>query len=266
MRTAFVAVSILGLGMVAGVGLGHAAPKTAFEATALLSQSFAINAKCHVLPDAERDELMDFLARAEIALAEQSSVKEARAAVAKGRTAGNASTCSTDDKQLVMTTLGFARHAQAGSQTQEAGANPIKTAPDRESLPVKAASTTVKPQAQADAQPVTAAVAVAEPPAEVKPKKVKTKKPQPVKAQVLPEVKKAPLKKRASSSSLSRYANVAQKYYVELKCRSMSGAAVKRLYANVLANHRKALAENDPAAVKSMLRAAEARAGSARCG
>jgi hypothetical protein len=72
-------------------------------------------------------------------------------------------------------------------------------------------------------------------------------------------------RKITGKPSLVRYAGVAEKYYVELKCRSMSGAAIKRLYATVLSSHRKALAENDAAQVRTMLRSAEARAGSARC-
>jgi hypothetical protein len=223
-----------------------AAPQSVIEATTLISQSYAINAKCNLLAEAEREELMDFLARAEIALAEQASVKIARDAINKGKSLGQAVSCDDSARQLVVSTLALARGAETQIELQEAKIEPAEKEP---------------PPVQAAAAPLTQPVALAVVQQDPVPKKPKKALAQPPKEKV-----QAQRQKKKAAPSLAQYAGVAEKYYVELKCRSMSGPAVKRLYANVLSNHRKAVAENGAAPVKAMLRAAEARAGAARCG
>jgi hypothetical protein len=65
--------------------------------------------------------------------------------------------------------------------------------------------------------------------------------------------------------SLASYSNLAQKYYVELKCHTMPMSRAKRMYENVLAQHRAAVASDGAGAVRKMLKDAQSRAGSQSC-
>ncbi len=66
-------------------------------------------------------------------------------------------------------------------------------------------------------------------------------------------------------TGLLQYGGLAQRYYIELKCRSMSYEEMKRLYATIVVRHRAAISSYPRFEVKAMLRAAKARADIANC-
>jgi outer membrane biosynthesis protein TonB len=248
--------SVLGLAAVCGVA--QALP--ASEVTAMLAKSQALNARCSILSENDSQDLMDFLARAEILLAERESVSAAKAALSKGKAQGASSACGPEETKFVNDVLSAAKTGSAGEE-------PIQQVEE---------SPAAKPQAPAQTQ---ASTPTAEPDSEkpvLKPK-VAEAKPTKKKAETIAlaaEAKKSKAgaaiqtdskQKKKSSSALSTYAGLAQKYYTELKCRNMSGPAVKRLYASVLSSHKKALADSGASAVRTTLRSAEARANASRC-
>ena len=64
---------------------------------------------------------------------------------------------------------------------------------------------------------------------------------------------------------LNGYALVAEKYYVAMRCGTLSSSRINSLYQTVLVNHRQALSSNRPRDVRNMLKAAEAKAGTKSC-
>ena len=217
----------------------------ATQATMLLSKSHALNLKCNILGDAEGQQLRDFVARAEISLAEKVSVSEARKAIASGRADAKTAACDDNSRKMVGDVLAAAK---AAVETPSMAAKPAE--------PEKPATT-----ALAVAEPEPAApkviskapkqVAVVKPPKPVKPMKA-----------IAPIKVVKPIKTKAS---LQGYSQVAENYFAALKCGNLSRGKLQRLYKTVLTSHQQALAGNRPGEVRMMLRNAEARGGSRGC-
>lgn len=98
--------------------LALAAPRPAFaqsvgieRALELLAKSKVVDGKCNVLSVAESDELSSYVARAEVAAAEKTTLEVTRSALKAGKTQGLASTCGTEAGQEVRDTLVAAREA-----------------------------------------------------------------------------------------------------------------------------------------------------------
>ena len=202
---------------------------TPIAAIELLSKSKASDAKCRYLAGDESQELSDYLARAEIAAATQTSVAETQAAITTGRAAGSASLCGPQSLADVRATLNAAREAMASLASVEETA---------EKEPV-AAPEPVKVIAKAPEQ------------------KVKS-------VRLLKAATAA--KKQTQPGSLNTYAAAAIGYYVDQRCHHLSASQVRRYYAGILRRHHSALAATGKKAVGDMLRNAEARAGTVSCG
>jgi hypothetical protein len=251
--------------LIAVQNIGWAQTMAASDVTRMLAKSQSLDARCNILAEADRQDLMDYLARAEILLAERESVKAARTAIAKGRSAAGEGICGPEQDKFVRGILSAARASTAAEPPVQQATEPPAAAP--QPLPPRQVEASVNSspklrQAVVEPEP--------KPVAEVKVKIIR-KKSAPVNAlAAAPKVKPKPdpttvATKKKPSSSLNAYAGLAQRYYVELKCRSMSGPAVKKLYATVLANHKQAVAESGPSAVRSVLRNAEVRANARNC-
>ena len=215
------------------------------DATTLLSKSHALNMKCNFLNEAEGDQLGEYVARAEISLAEKASVSAARKAIAAGRTDAKAAMCDDASRKMVGDVLTAAKRAVE---------NPV------------IAETPPEPE-----KPETTALAVAEPTPETPKVTTKVAKPvllvKPQKPENRAKVVNVAtnVKPIKTKSGLNGYAQVAETYYIALKCRNISPGKMRRLYNTVLASHKQAMAGNRPSEVRAVLRNAEARAGGRGC-
>jgi outer membrane biosynthesis protein TonB len=215
------------------------------EATTLLSKSHALNLKCNILGDADGQQLRDFVARAEISLAEKVSVAVARKAIASGRADAQTATCDDASRKMVGDVLAAAKTAVETPVIAEKPAEPEK--PETTALAV--------------AEPAPAAPKVIAKPA----KPISLIKPRTPPVQVKPTTTTKSVKPLKAKPGLQAYAQVAETYYAALKCRDLSRGKMQRLYKTVLASHQQALASNRPGDIKAMLRNAEARGGSRSC-
>jgi hypothetical protein len=103
---------------------------SAEQALEFLARSAAADAKCHHLDAGDRQELADYLARAEIAETGRSSPAEAKSIIATGREAGRDSLCGADSRAEVEATLAAAREAmQRGEARDVAEPDPVPAQP-----------------------------------------------------------------------------------------------------------------------------------------
>ncbi len=249
MRTRHILVSLPFLlcasQLITPFSLAEAAAINPTEATALLAKSQAIDVKCSILARDQSQALKDFVARAEISLAEKASVSIARKAISGGRAEGKAAICDAAANKLVNEVLAAANAAVAA--------------------PIQDTTTPVAPIAVGPA-PDANAIAVVAPEPAAKPKKaLALVKPQKPKVAIAAVKIEKPVKIIKPVKGLGTYAAVAEKYYVASRCGTMSAAGISRLYQAVLVNHQQAIANNRPGDVRAMLRAAEARAGAKNC-
>jgi outer membrane biosynthesis protein TonB len=204
--------------------------------------------------------LRNFVAQAEISLAEKASVSKARNAIGQGRAAGKSAICDAAAQKLVNEVLAAATAATA-APIEDTTISKAPEPPVVATKPVVAAKPVVVPE-----KPVALAVAT---PAPAPKKQVAIIKPQKPKAKVATITQPKPVKPQKTVKpvkGLTGYASVAEKYYVALRCGSMSSSRINGLYETVLSNHRQAMANNRHRDVRNMLQAAERRAGSKSCG
>lgn len=83
------------------------------QAIELLARSQALDTKCKFLGDAEHDDLSSLLARAELALAQRTTVSITKQALEQGRTAGQSAACSADEQAQISLILSSAKQAAA---------------------------------------------------------------------------------------------------------------------------------------------------------
>ncbi len=81
------------------------------RALELLAKSTVVDAKCHVLSPAERDELSRYVSRAEVVAAQKTSLGQTQSSLSAGRKMGQAAACSTAASAEVRDTLSAARDA-----------------------------------------------------------------------------------------------------------------------------------------------------------
>jgi hypothetical protein len=228
----------------------QAAALDASEAATLLAKSQVIDVKCSVLAKDQSQSLRNFVAQAEISLAEKASVATARKAITGGRAAGKTAVCDDAAKKLVNDVLAAATAATVA---------PIE---DTTTAAVAVAEPIVAPVKPVPA-PVALAVATPAPKKPVivaQPKQLKVKV-----AAIAPAKPVKPVKTIKPVKGLNGYAQVAEKYYVAMRCGTLSSSRINSLYQTVLSNHRQAMASNRPRDVRNMLKAAEARAGGKTC-
>jgi hypothetical protein len=233
------------------VTYAQAAAMDATEAATLLAKSQAIDVKCGVLAKEPSQTLRNFVAQAEISLAEKASVATARKAITGGRAAGKTAVCDDAAKKLVNDVLAAATAATVA---------PIEDTTTANTPAVAVAAPIVTP-----VKPAPVALAVAAP-AFKKPVIVAQRKQVKVKATAVAPVKPVkPVKAVKPVKGLNGYALVAEKYYVAVRCGTLSSSRINSLYQTVLVSHRQAMANNRHGDVRNMLKAAEARAGAKSC-
>lgn len=81
------------------------------RALELLAKSVVVDNRCNVLTVSERDELSNYVAKAEVAAAEKTTVDVTRSALSAGQSQGRAETCGAVASQEVKETLTAAREA-----------------------------------------------------------------------------------------------------------------------------------------------------------
>lgn len=124
MRTAskiVVSLPLLAGAWMVGIGTMNAAVQDLrpSEAVELLARSEAIDVKCQHLSSAEHQELRDYVARAEVAVASQTSAERAGVALSKGAAAGNATACGRESEITVRATMDAARRAITASRNSQ---------------------------------------------------------------------------------------------------------------------------------------------------
>jgi hypothetical protein len=99
------------------------------RALELLAKSVVVDNKCNVLTVSERDELSNYVAKAEVAAAERATIAVTRSALAAGQSQGRAETCGEEASQEVKATLTAARDAiNAAEQDDGSAFEPPRTA------------------------------------------------------------------------------------------------------------------------------------------
>lgn len=99
------------------------------RALELLAKSVVVDNKCNVLTVSERDELSNYVAKAEVAAAEKTTVAVTRSALSAGQSQGRAETCGEEASHEVKATLIAARNAiNAAEQDDASASEPPRTA------------------------------------------------------------------------------------------------------------------------------------------
>ena len=93
------------------------------RALELLAKSTVVDRKCSVLTVPERDELSIYIAKAEVAAAERTTVQVTRSALAAGKSQGQAVSCGAEASREVRETLVAARDAIKRVESAE---DPVK--------------------------------------------------------------------------------------------------------------------------------------------
>jgi hypothetical protein len=285
----FVATSLATIlaGNMAFMRQAQAAAMDPREVTTVLARAQTLDSRCKILAADQSQDLRDLVARAEIALAGKYSVAIARETLAKGRAEGKTGVCNAATSAQVLDILVAGKQAASATREETKTEPAVAVTPAPVTPPEPKAAVVATPEKMVPPAPKVAATptpklketsvaqveakAVAATPKAIAPKKTvvaqkaavplasKKKLPTPVATKVITEVKS---KKKVS---LASYSNLAEKYYVELKCRTMPMSSAKRLYANVLAQHRAAMASEGAPAVRKVLKDAQSRAGSQSC-
>jgi hypothetical protein len=100
------------------------------RALELLAKSTVVDNKCNILTVSERDELSTYVAKAEVAAAEKTTLNVTRSALSAGKKQGQAASCGTEASYEVKQTLVAAREAiNAAAQEEGAQAEPVAALP-----------------------------------------------------------------------------------------------------------------------------------------
>ena len=94
------------------------------RALELLAKSVVVDNKCNVLTVSERDELSNYVAKAEVAAAERTTVDVTRSALSAGQGQGRAETCGDEASQEVKATLIAAREAINSAEQGDSSGEP----------------------------------------------------------------------------------------------------------------------------------------------
>lgn len=96
------------------------------RALELLAKSAVVDKKCNVLTVSERDELSTYVAKAEVAAVEKTTLDVTRSALSAGKKQGQAASCGTEASGEVRQTLVAAREAiSAAAQEEGNQAEPV---------------------------------------------------------------------------------------------------------------------------------------------
>lgn len=241
-------------------GSAQAAAMDPRDVTAMLARAQTIDSRCQVLSTAESQNLRDLVAKAEIALASKYSVAVARESLAKGRQAGKTAACdataATDVRNILSAGVQATRQEPAPLKPEQV--KPVQVKPEQmPAAPAPKPQVAAAPQATIAPEKTVVVQKPAAPP-------VKRTKPA-TKVSVANQTKTTIKLKAPKKVSQVGYADLAERYYVELKCRNMSLSRAQHMYENVLMQHKAALAKDGAAAVRRMLQKAQTRAGAQSC-
>jgi hypothetical protein len=107
-----ITLPLLALPLAAMASKPALAETVGFErALELLAKSVVVDGKCNVLTVSERDELSNYVAKAEVAAAERTTVAVTRSALSAGQSQGRAAACGAMASHEVKATLTAAREA-----------------------------------------------------------------------------------------------------------------------------------------------------------
>ena len=84
-------------------------------ASKLLARSQALDSKCRFLDASQRDQLLGFVSKAEVALVSKSSVETSKSTFAAGHAEGLAASCSETEKTEMLSILAAASEASAAA-------------------------------------------------------------------------------------------------------------------------------------------------------
>ena len=100
------------------------------RALELLAKSVVVDNKCNVLTVSDRDELSNYVAKAEVAAAERTTLDVTRSAFSAGQSQGRTATCGAVASQEVKETLTAAREAINAAEPEDSPvAQPALAAP-----------------------------------------------------------------------------------------------------------------------------------------
>ncbi len=255
------------------VSTGVHATSSAEYATQLLAQAWMIDNDCVALDRAEREQLTNLVARAEISLAKKQSVKIAREAIAKGRAIAASAACNEDSAKMVRDTLRAARTAMAISDLEGSRQMPKSQFPPTSTL-LPGARENDKNPARPPEPPLAPSQTVVSGASETVPEPSRIAvvaqrdhNPPPRRKPVAGETARKVKQQTAgrSSQAVRVYAATAETYYRERRCRNLPLKTLKGMYAGVLRQHRNAVSASNKVTVRRLLRAAEIRAARSSC-
>lgn len=169
------------------------------DATEHLAKARAVDAKCRYLSEADHAELSEFTARAEIAVAAIEGVEAAGGAVKTGKLAGELMACTPESETLVRSSLDAGRQATRAAATRQPAPQP-------------------EPRALLRADPND--------------------------TQIIGGIgnlagpgSRDLFDASQSRGSLARYRQEATAYYLELRCRTLSGRQVREFWNRIVDAH-----------------------------
>ena len=113
-----ISLPLFALPLVSSAQLAHAQDFSPAQATEQLARASAVDGKCRYLTDADREELADYVAKAEVVVARADGVETASSAVRTGKLAGEQGNCAPESEQLVKETLDAGGRAMQAAMAQ----------------------------------------------------------------------------------------------------------------------------------------------------
>ncbi len=197
------------------------------HAIELLARSQTLDTKCKFLGAADHDDLSGLLARAELALAQRTTVTITKQTLEQGRNAGQSASCSGAEQAQIALILSSAKQAAAKA--------PVAAVPQQ----VVQASPT-KPWRLLKKAPQIKVVINADEPTKLKVTQQKT-------------------------VGLLQYANITERYYLARRCGTMSPRKISGFYQTVVNTHQSVLSIYGRAAVADVMQQSEYKAKAQSC-
>jgi hypothetical protein len=111
-----------------------AAEGKAQQAIELLARAQTMDAKCKFLDEADQYDLSNLMARAELALAQRTTIEITKQALARGRNAGSNAMCNDAERAEILLILSSAKQAAAQAPVRETA---MAAAPEKPVVEIK---------------------------------------------------------------------------------------------------------------------------------
>ncbi len=242
----------------------YAATLSPESAAELLARSDAANAKCHILADSDSIMLATLVDQAEASLVLKVSQAAATDSIASGRKLGASVKCDQTTAAAVRAILDAARMAAVAAVPPLRGSENDVVNPPEEIPGEQTAALPPPDETHHEAETASAGATVDEANIELAPAppskhvKLAKRKARPTPAPVKDKI-------RENNDRLSSYGNLAQRYYLERRCRNVSNVSIVSLYREVLAAHHASVVKFGAQSVSQTQRRAQARAAAKRC-